>query len=108
MLKVQDNLVCYLCHMRNCVYILTNRDKSVLYTGVTDNLARRLVEHRNYNPVAFTTRYAVHHLVYFEEYDRIVDAIYREKEIKNMSRAKKNALISDFNPTWRFLDEEEE
>ena len=91
--------------MKNCVYILTNRNKSVLYTGVTDNLPRRLDEHRSCNPGTFTTRYAVHHLIYFEEYDRITDAIFREKQIKNMSRAKKNALISEFNPTWRFFDE---
>ncbi len=79
----------------------------MLYTGVTNDLSRRLVEHRTYNPGTFTSRYAVHHLVYFEEYGRIIDAIYREKQIKNMSGAKKNTLISEFNPSWRFLDEEE-
>ena len=93
--------------MKICVYILTNSNKSVLYTGMTNDLPRRLIEHRTYNPKSFTSRYAVHHLVYFEEYDRVIDAICREKDIKNMSRAKKDALISDFNPAWRFFGEEE-
>ncbi len=87
--------------------MLTNSNKSVLYTGMTNDLPRRLIEHRTGNQGTFTTRYAVYHLIYFEEYDRIIDAICREKAIKNMSRAKKEALISDFNPAWRFLDDEE-
>jgi putative endonuclease len=89
--------------MKTGVYILTNKTKSVLYTGVTNNLARRLEEHRVGIPGSFTSRYNVHHLVYFEEYSRIDDAILREKEIKNMSRAKKEALIARVNPDWHFL-----
>lgn len=93
--------------MRYCVYILTNHNKTVLYTGVTNDLPKRLTEHRRSDSKSFTGRYAVHYLVYFEEYGDVKVAISREKEIKNMSRARKDSLITDFNPSWRFLGEEE-
>lgn len=92
--------------MKNCVYTLTNRNRSVLYTGVTSNLPERLIQHRTPDTQSFTSRYSVHYLIYFEEFDDIRTAIFREKEIKNMSRAKKNDLISAANPGWRFLGEE--
>lgn len=92
--------------MKYCVYILTNLQRTVLYTGVTHDLPKRLTEHKEYDPNSFTSRYRVHYLVYFEEYSDILTAIYREKEIKNMSRSKKEYLITNFNPLWHFLDQE--
>jgi putative endonuclease len=90
---------------RYYVYILTNVRHTVLYTGVTNNLARRLEEHRR-GFSAFTRRYNVHKLVYFEEFHDVRDAITREKQIKSGSRQKKLALIESLNPLWRDLSEE--
>jgi putative endonuclease len=82
-------------------YILTNKNNTVLYTGVTNDLHRRLHEHREgHNINAFTKRYNCTKLVYFERYSMIIDAIYREKQIKGGSRAKKIALIESINPKW--------
>ena len=90
------------------VYILTNRTKTVLYTGVTNNLQQRLDEHLlAENPSAFTARYNVNKLLYFEEYQDIRDAIAREKEIKGWRRVKKERLIETTNPYWQFLNKEE-
>ena len=76
------------------VYILTNRSHSVLYTGVTNNLIRRIYEHKNNaDPNSFTAKYRVHKLVHFEETGDINEAIKREKQIKSWSREKKIALI---------------
>ena len=73
------------------VYILTNRTNVVLYTGVTNDLERRLWEHRSHaDPNSFTARYQVHKLVYFEMTPDIRSAIAREKQIKSWSRKKKN------------------
>jgi putative endonuclease len=90
------------------VYILTNKVKTVLYTGVTNNLKVRIYYHRNPLPFskAFTTRYKCFYLLYYEHFFEIDDAIKREKQIKGWSRAKKDTLISDFNPPWRFLNDE--
>ena len=90
------------------VYILTNKVKTVLYTGVTNNLKERIYYHRNPLPFskAFTTRYKCFYLLYYEHFFEIGDSIKREKQIKGWSRAKKDALISDFNPSWRFLNDE--
>ena len=90
------------------VYILTNKTKSVLYTGVTNNLKERLYFHKNPLPFskAFTAKYRCFYLVYYEHFFEIEDAIQREKQIKGWSRAKKEKLISDFNTSWQFLNEE--
>ena len=85
------------------VYILTNKRNTVLYTGVTNNLARRLAEHRSKENRGFTHRYKVTKLVYFEEYDNPTDAIHREKQIKAGSRRKKLDLINSLNPAWKDL-----
>jgi putative endonuclease len=88
------------------VYILTNRRNSVLYTGVTSDLARRVHEHRTKAVAGFTARYNVDKLVYFEVTDGVEGAIGREKQIKAGSRRKKIDLINRANPVWRDLFEE--
>ena len=86
------------------VYILTNKNNTVLYTGVTNDLKRRLEEHtQNINPKSFTSRYNIHKLVYYESFFLIGDAIAREKQIKAGSRAKKEALIHSLNRQWNDL-----
>jgi putative endonuclease len=87
------------------VYILTNRTRTVLYTGVTNNLARRMKEHREADTRSFTSRYRVYYLIYFESYHEIKDAIAREKQIKDGSREKKRELIEAFNPDWNDLSD---
>jgi len=84
------------------IYILASRSRS-LYTGVTDNLERRMIEHRQGLVPGFTTRYRVFRLVHFESFGRIQDAIAREKEIKGWRREKKIRLIEQHNPTWEDL-----
>lgn len=86
--------------MAGCVYILTNYQKTVLYTGVTADLERRIAEHKNGVGSAFTQRYKVYYLVYVEEYLDIRDAIAREKTIKRWVRAWKDQLITGMNPDW--------
>ena len=90
------------------VYIMTNFERTVLYTGVTNDLLKRIEEHqqRNLSKKSFTGRYNVHFLVYWEHFTEIKDAIHREKEIKGWSREKKNNLILGFNPDWKFLNDE--
>ena len=88
------------------VYIITNKNKNVLYTGVTNNLRRRLEEHKSkLNPNSFTARYNVEFLLYYEHFGWIQLAIAREKEIKLMNRDIKEALINTINPDWNFLNE---
>ena len=82
------------------VYMLTNKNKSVLYIGMTSNLERRIYEHRNRLIPGFTKKYNLHHLVYFEKFDSIVEAIRMEKSLKGKLRSKKEALISASNPNW--------
>ena len=89
-----------------CVYILTNSRHTVLYTGVTNNLERRLSEHKNKMGSAFTKRYNIDKLVYFECGDDINVAITREKQIKAGSRQDKIDLINTMNPAWKDLYEE--
>ncbi len=87
------------------VYILTNKNKTVLYTGVTNNLKRRLLEHKNkLNPKSFTSKYNTYYLVYYEKLSWIALAIAREKEIKDLKRDKKDALVKEFNPEVAFLN----
>ena len=83
------------------VYILTNKNKTVLYVGVTRDIEIRVWQHRTKAyPKSFTARYNVDRLVYCEHYTHIVEAIGREKQIKGGSRAKKEALINKENPQW--------
>jgi putative endonuclease len=86
------------------VYILTNKAKAVLYTGVTNNLKIRLKQHKeSLNPNSFTAKYNVHCLVYFEKFTWIQIAIAKEKEIKGWKRDKKITLIKTINPDLHFL-----
>jgi putative endonuclease len=85
------------------IYIMTNRPNGTLYTGVTNNLARRVFEHREGLLEGFTKRYGLKSLVYYERYDEIHRAIQREKNIKHWPRAWKVRLILDMNPKWRDL-----
>ncbi|MFL5809327.1 MAG: GIY-YIG nuclease family protein [Flavisolibacter sp.] len=89
------------------VYILTNKLRTVLYTGVTNSLKDRLIEHyqNRGNPKTFTGKYHAHYLLYYESFENITEAIRREKEIKAWSRKKKMALINTLNPSLEFLDE---
>ena len=88
------------------VYILTNKNKTVLYTGVTNDLKRRLREHKEKtNPNSFTARYNVEFLVYYEHFTWIQLAVAREKEIKDLKRDKKEMLINEMNPGWNFLND---
>jgi putative endonuclease len=90
------------------VYITTNHDKTVLYTGVTNDLSRRLFEHKEYKGVgkSFTGKYYCYNLIYYERFSNIEYAIEREKEIKKWRRQKKDALVASVNPEWRFLKNE--
>ena len=89
-----------------CVYIMTNSNHTVLYTGVPNDLARRVYEHKNGIGSAFVKRYNVHNLVYYEIGNDIHSAIAREKQIKAGSREKKIDLINSLNPEWRDLYDE--
>ena len=83
------------------VYILTNKNQTVLYTGVTKNLIRRVYEHKNHlDKESFTAKYKVDRLVYFEETSDVRAAIEREKQIKSWSRDRKTDLIFKMNPHW--------
>ncbi len=88
------------------LYIMTNPNNTVLYTGVTNNLKRRVYEHKAKLVEGFTKKYNVTKLVYYEVFDDIYNAITREKKIKGGSRQKKVNLINRFNPDWRDLYEE--
>ena len=88
---------------RYFVYIMTNRHHTVLYTGVTNDLVRRVFQHREKIVPSFTTRYNVDQLVFYEETSDVGAAIAREKQIKGGSRRKKIALIEGMNPQWRDL-----
>ena len=79
------------------VYILTNVYNNVLYTGITNDIERRCIEHKKKYVKGFTQKYNVDKLVYFETYNEVEEAIKREKQIKGYSRAKKIALIEGFN-----------
>jgi len=87
------------------VYIMTNRSKT-LYMGITNDLQRRIYEHKHHLLPGFTSKYDITGLVYFEETCDVYAAIAREKEIKGWLRAKKIALIESMNPDWRDLSEE--
>lgn len=86
------------------VYIVTNKNKTVLYIGVTGDLQNRILEHENGLIPGFTKRYNCHYLIFYEHYQNINEAIDREKELKKWRRAKKVQLISTFNNDWKFLN----
>jgi putative endonuclease len=86
------------------VYILTNKNHRVIYTGVTSDLQKRMYEHKNkIFPDSFTAKYQLDKLVYFKGFHRIEEAIGREKQIKAGSRQQKIDLIDSFNPEWKDL-----
>jgi putative endonuclease len=88
------------------VYILANKRNGTLYIGVTNNLIRRVHEHKDEVVAGFTKQYGVHSLVHFEEFSTPRDAIQREKNLKHWVRSWKVELIEKANPTWRDLYEE--
>ena len=88
------------------IYILSTRKMKLLYTGVTNDLKRRLCEHISGKHEGYTRRYQVHYLLYYEEYKYILEAIRREKELKGWTRKKKIALIKTINPHLKFLNDD--
>lgn len=90
--------------MNYYVYILANNTNVAIYTGVTNNLIKRVYQHKNNSsPNSFTAKYKIHKLVYFEATPDIYSAISREKQIKSHSRKWKNKLVNSFNPEWKDL-----
>ena len=86
------------------VYILTNKTHSVLYIGVTSNIAKRIYEHKTHAVEGFTAKYNVDKLIYVEEYSSITDAIAREKQLKGWRRSKKDELIKEQNPKMEEIE----
>ena len=80
------------------VYILTNKNRTTLYIGVTSNLVKRLSEHNEGRGSKFTKKYQLKHLIFYETLEDITDAIKREKQLKGWSRVKKNRIIDKINP----------
>ena len=94
---MQEHEKCYY------VYMMTNTHLNVLYTGVTNDLLRRVFEHKSNIKKCFTQKYNINKLVYFELFSEITLAIMREKQIKSWNRKRKNQLIDSFNPRWEDL-----
>jgi putative endonuclease len=92
--------------MNYYVYLLTNWNNSVIYIGVTNNLERRLYEHKNELVEGFTKKYHVHKLVYYEIVGDVNSAIMREKQLKGWKRTKKNELVERMNPDWHDLSDD--
>jgi putative endonuclease len=89
------------------IYILTNKNNSTLYTGVTSNLQKRIYDHKNnVRKGSFSYRYNLNKLVYYEGFHIIQEAIFREKQIKAGSRQKKIELVNSMNPEWKDLYDE--
>ena len=87
--------------MEYYVYLMTNSHKNLLYTGITNDLIRRVYEHKNHlDKGSYTDRYNIEYLVYFESTSDVKAAIEREKQIKSWNRARKDALVVSQNPTW--------
>jgi putative endonuclease len=89
-----------------CVYVLTSIKNAVLYTGVTSDLLKRVGEHKSKSVGGFTSRYNVTKLVFVENFERMDEAMAREKQIKGGSRRRKIDLINSKNPEWKDLYEE--
>jgi len=85
------------------IYMMTDKGRTVLYTGVTNSLVRRVSQHRRGEIEGFTKRYNTNRLVYHEQFHNACDAIAREKQVKGWSREKKEALINTMNPKWHDL-----
>ncbi len=88
------------------VYILTNKNHTVLYVGVTSNLVKRIGQHKTKFYKGFTSRYSCDHLMYYHAFDDIRDAITYEKKLKAGNRANKEKLINQMNPEWKDLAED--
>ena len=89
------------------VYILANQTNVTIYTGVTNNLVKRVYEHKHdMDPQSFCSKYRVHKLVYYETTSDVRSAIEREKQIKSWSRKRKNILVESMNPEWKDLYQE--
>ena len=92
--------------MQYYIYILTNWNDKVMYIGVTNNLKRRVYEHKNEIIDGFTKKYHVHKLVYYETTTDVKAALEREKQLKGWKREKKDSLVTDMNPNWKDLYDE--
>jgi len=92
--------------LQGIVYILTNKNNTTLYTGVTRDLQRRIAEHKLHINAGFSNKYKTEKLVYYEVYDRLDAGIHREKQLKKWHRDWKEKLINDFNPEWKDLAED--
>jgi len=90
-------------YKRYFIYMMTSSRNTALYTGVTNELERRVKEHKSGTIPGFTQKYCCHKLVYYEEFSSVEEAIAREKTIKEYSRKKKNALVESINPYWADL-----
>lgn len=92
------------------VYIVTNKNKTVLYTGVTNDLSRRIQQHAEnsipFRHPSFAGKFNAYFLLHYEHFRHIDSAIAREKEIKGWRRSKKEDLVNSFNPEWKFLNDE--
>ena len=104
-LQTVENMYIYKQH-HYYIYIVTNPERTVLYTGVTNNLPQQLIKHwtNRGNPKTFAGKYLCYNLVYYEYFPYINNAIAREKEIKGWRRQKKLDLIKTMNPDWTFLN----
>jgi len=88
---------------KSYVYFMTNKNKSVIYIGVTANLVKRVYEHKVKLYKGFTAKYNYDKLVYFEEYENINEAIIREKQLKSGNRSRKEKLVVSNNSSWEDL-----
>jgi len=92
--------------MKNpCIYFLTNKNNTIIYTGVTSNLTKRIYQHKSKTYKGFTSKYNCDKLVYFEEFQSMDEAITREKQIKAGNRKRKEELINKENPEWNDLSD---
>jgi putative endonuclease len=90
-------------HKQYWIYLVTNYERTVLYTGITNSLERRIAQHKSGAFQGFTKTYRCDRLVYFEEFSEVDQAIAREKQIKGWTRTRKNELIRHVNPQWNDL-----
>ena len=90
---------------KSYIYFLTNKNKTVIYIGVTSNLLKRIYQHKSKQYKGFTAKYNCDQLVYYEEFEDITQAIAREKQLKSGNRKRKESLINLENPNWNDLSE---